>query len=89
MESSNQIVIYKTDDGQIHIDVRMENETMWLSQQQMADVFQTDRTSVLRHIKNIYATGELDEISTCAKSAQVREEGIRKVVRQIPYYIWT
>ena len=86
MELNNKIVIYKADDGQIHIDVRMENETMWLSQQQMADVFQTDRTSVLRHIKNIYATGELDEISTCAKFAQVREEGTRKVVRQIPYY---
>ena len=86
MELNNKIVIYKADDGQIHIDVRMENETMWLSQQQMADVFQTDRTSVLRHIKNIYATGELDKISTCAKFAQVREEGTRKVVRQIPYY---
>jgi Virulence protein len=86
MELNNKIVIYKADDGQIHIDVRMENGTMWLSQQQMADVFQTDRTSVLRHIKNIYATGELDKISTCAKFAQVREEGTRKVVRQIPYY---
>lgn len=52
-----------------------KNETVWLTQAQMADLFVTDRTSILRHIRNIYQTEELDESSTCAKIAQVRIEG--------------
>ncbi|SHH46859.1 hypothetical protein SAMN05720766_1138 [Fibrobacter sp. UWH9] len=52
-----------------------KNETVWLTQAQMADLFVTDRTSILRHIRNIYQTEELDEPSTCAKNAQVRIEG--------------
>ncbi|WP_212668374.1 MULTISPECIES: hypothetical protein [unclassified Fibrobacter] len=52
-----------------------KNETVWLTQAQMADLFVTDRTSILRHIRNIYQTEELDEPSTCAKIAQVRIEG--------------
>ena len=66
MTNNAPIVIYQTADGQMQIDVRMENETVWLSQQQMAELFQTDRTSIIRHIKNIYNTEELKEISTCA-----------------------
>ncbi len=86
MELNNQIVIYQTEDGQTSINVKMEGETVWLSQQQMAELFQTDRTSILRHIKNIYATEELLENATCAKNAQVRLEGKRQVVRQVPFY---
>lgn len=86
MEPNDKIVIYRTADGQTAIDVKLENETMWLSQSQMAELFQTDRTSVLRHIGNIYKTGELDEQSTCAFFAQVRQEGKRTVTRKIPYY---
>lgn len=87
MESNeNKIVIYQTADGQTVIDVKLESETLWLSQAQMAELFQTDRTSILRHIKNIYKTGELEEKPTCAFFAQVREEGQRTVTRQIPYY---
>ena len=56
----NQIVIYQTDDAQTHIDVRLENETVWLTQAQMAELFQTDRTSTVRHINKIYADDELD-----------------------------
>lgn len=82
----NKIVIYQTDDGQIQIDVRLENETVWLSQAQMAELFQTDRTSILRHINNIYRVDELDRESTCAKIAQVQTEGKRQVRRTIPYY---
>ncbi len=70
MEEQNQIVIYQTEDGQTSIDVKVEGESVWLSQQQMAELFMTNRTSVLRHIKNIYRTGELEESSTCAKIAQ-------------------
>ena len=86
MEPNDKIVIYQTDDGQMRIDVRMENETVWLSQQQMAELFQTDRTSILRHIKNIYKTGELQENPTCAIFAQVQNEGGRTVNRRIPFY---
>lgn len=63
----NKIIIYQTEDGQTQIDVRMENETVWLTQAQMAELFQTDRTSILRHINNIYKVEELDRESTCEK----------------------
>ena len=86
MELNDKIIIYRTADGQTSVDVRMEGDTVWLSQAQMAELFQTDRTSILRHIKNIYKTDELEESSTCAFFAQVRSEGKRRVTRQIPYY---
>lgn len=86
MEQNDKIVIYQTSDGQTLIDVKLENETVWLTQAQMAELFQTDRTSILRHIKNIYRTGELVEDSTCAVFAQVRAEGKRTVTRNIPLY---
>ena len=86
MTNNAPIVIYQTADGQMQIDVRMENETVWLSQQQMAELFQTDRTSIIRHIKNIYNTEELKEISTCAFFAQVQIEGKRTVTRKLPFY---
>ncbi len=85
-EQNNQIIIYQSADGQTTIDVKMEQETVWLTQAQMAELFQTDRTSILRHIKNIYNTGELAETATCAIFAQVRQEGKRTITRQIPYY---
>ena len=71
----NKIVIYQTEDGQTQIDVRLENETVWLTQAQMAELFETDRTSIVRHINNIYKAEELDRESTCAKIAQVQTEG--------------
>ena len=70
----NKIIIYQTEDGKTQIDVHLENETVWLSQSQMAELFQTDRTSIVRHINNIYKSNELDKESTCAKIAQVRTE---------------
>ena len=86
MEQNNKIVIYQTADGQTQIDVRMENETVWLTQAQMADLFQTDRTSIVRHVNNIYKSKELEREATCAKIAQVQIEGKRKVNRNIPYF---
>ncbi len=86
MEQNNKIVIYQTADGQTQIDVRMENETVWLTQAQMGDLFQTDRTSIVRHINNIYKSEELEREATCAKIAQVQIEGKRKVNRNIPYF---
>ena len=82
----NQIEIYKSIDGQTEVEVRFEKETVWLNQYQMAELFNTDRTSILKHLKNIYKTRELDEKATCAKIAQVRQEGQRKVARQILHY---
>ena len=82
----NKIVIYQTEDGQTQIDVRLENETVWLTQAQMAVLFQTNRTSIVRHINNIYKEKELDREATCAKNAQVQMEGNRQVVRTIPFF---
>ena len=81
-----EIILYQTEKGQTKIEVILENETVWLNQYQMEELFQTDRTSILRHIKNIYKTKELVEETTCAKIAQVRQEGKRKVKRDILYY---
>ena len=82
----DQIVIYQTEDGQTQIDVRLENETVWLTQAQMAELFDTDRTSIVRHINIIYKVEELDRESTCAKIAQVQIEGKRTVKRNIPFF---
>jgi hypothetical protein len=82
----NKIIIYQTEDGQTQIDVRLENETVWLTQAQMAELFETDRTSIVRHINNIYKDDELEREATCAKIAQVQTEGKRQVTRTIPYF---
>src|SRR5579885_1518855 len=82
----NEIVIYQTPDNQTQVEVRFEGETFWLNQYQLAALFETDRTSILKHLQNIYATGELEEESTCAKFAQVRQEGKRQVSRQVLHY---
>jgi prophage maintenance system killer protein len=86
MDTDNKFIIYQTEDGQTQIDVRLESETVWLTQAQMAELFETDRTSIVRHINNIYKVEELDRESTCAKIAQVQVEGKRNVKRNIPYF---
>lgn len=83
---NGNIIIYQSEDGQTHIEVRMEDETVWLSQQQMAELFQTSRTNVVEHIKHIYEDGELQEPATCRKFRQVQTEGTRQVNREIPFY---
>ena len=85
-KQESSIIIYTTEDGSTNLQVKMENETVWLTQSQMAELFQTDRTSIVRHINNIYKIEELNRESTCAKIAQVQMEGNRKVARQIPYF---
>ena len=85
MESKKvEIIIYQTEDARM--DVRLENENIWLTQAQMAELFQTDRTSIVRHINNIYKTDELTREATCAKIAQVQTEGSRQVTRVLPYF---
>ena len=85
-ENQGNIVIYQTEDGETKIDVRFVDETVWLTQQQMADLFQSSRTNIVEHIQHIYEERELDEASTCRKFRQVRTEGSRQVTREIPYY---
>ena len=75
MDNNNQIIIYQTDDNQTQIDVRMENDTVWLTQAQMADLFQKDRTVISRHIRNVFKEGELDESLVCAKFAHMGNDG--------------
>ena len=86
VENKGDIVIYKTQDGLTKINVKFEDETVWLSQQQMALLFQTSRTNIVEHIKHIYEEGELEQLSTCRNFRQVQTEGNRKVEREIPFY---
>ena len=71
----NKIIIYQTEDGQTQIDVRMENETVWLTQAQMAELFQKDRTVITRHINNVFKEGELEKEEVCAKFAHTTRHG--------------
>ena len=71
MDNRGKIVIYQTKDGKTSIDVKLENETVWLTQAQMADLFQKDRTVIGRHINNVYREGELERDITCAKFAHM------------------
>lgn len=82
----SEIIIYKSKDGSVEIQVTLEDETVWLNQYQLSDLFKTDRTSINRHIGNIYRTDELAYDSTCAEIAQVQKEGKRQVSRKVKYY---
>lgn len=86
MENLGEILIYQSDDGLTNIEVKVHDETVWLTQPQMAELFQTSRTNVVEHIKHIYEEKELDELSTCQKFRQVRKEGNREVNRELPFY---
>ena len=85
MENSG-IKIFKTENGNTSIEVKLEKETVWLSQRQMAELFDKDSDTIGLHLKNIYNSEELDELSTTEKYSVVRKEGKRKVNRQINYY---
>jgi len=82
----NKIIIYQTEDGQTQIDVRLENDTVWLTQQQMVQLFKSSRTNILEHIQHIYEVEELDKISTCRNFRQVQKEGNRMVNRTKTMY---
>ena len=86
MNEHGEIILYQTEDGGTKIDVRFEDETVWLTQQQMAELFQSSRSNIVEHIQHIYEEGELDEAATCRKFRQVRTEGNRQVSRELPYY---
>lgn len=86
MDKSNKILIYTGQDGLTKIDVKLEEDTLWLTQAQMCELYQTSRTNVVEHIKHIYEEGELQEEATCRNFRQVRQEGTRMVNRTVPYY---
>ena len=83
--NTGEIVMYQPDET-IRLEVRVENETVWLTQQQIADLFQSSRTNVLEHVMHIYEDEELEESSTCRKFRQVRKEGNRTVKRKVEFY---
>lgn len=83
---SSEIKIYKTKNGNTSIEVKLEKETVWLSQKQMAELFEKDIDTIGLHLKNIYKSKELDEFSTTDKYSVVQKEGNRNVKRQIKYY---
>lgn len=80
----NEIILFENQD--VKLEVNVKDDTVWLSQQQMAELFDSSRTNIIEHINNIYSDGELDKISTCQDFRQVRKEGKRDVVRSIPFY---
>ncbi len=82
----NKIVIYQSEDGQTQIDVRLENDTVWLTQAQMAELFQKTPQNITMHIRNAYNEGELDKESTCKEFLQVQTEGKRQVTRIQKFY---
>lgn len=86
MKQSGEIIIYSSSEGNPNIEVKFVDGTLWLDQYQISDLFQVDRTSVVRHIKNIYKSSELNKKTTCAKIAQFQKEGEREVKRNVQIY---
>jgi prophage maintenance system killer protein len=84
--NKSEIQIFTSKDGKTEIEVKLEDQTVWLNQYQLESLFETDRTSLNRHISNIYKSEELEEISTCAKITQVQLEGNREIKRKIKFY---
>ncbi len=84
--NTSDILIYQNQDGSIKIDVRLEDETVWLTQEQMAVLFGKGRSTIAEHISNVYQEGELALEATCRKFRQVRMEGNREVNREIDSY---
>lgn len=84
-QPAGEIILYRRGNAPA-IDVRLDGDTVWLSQQQLADLFQTSRTNIVEHIANIYAEGELSQEATCREFRQVRAEGTRQVTRTLPFY---
>lgn len=86
MENKSQIIIYQTEDGKTKLDVRLENETVWLTQKMMSELFQTTIPNVNMHLNNIFIEGELSELSTIKDFLTVQIEGKREVERKQKFY---
>lgn len=86
MEANNQVIIYRSEDGETRVEVKFTGDTVWLSQQQMAELYHTSRSNVVEHIQHIYEDEELEPCSTCRKFRQVQQEGSQQVSRELPFY---
>ena len=86
MENKTDVLIYQMEDGNVKVDVRLEDETVWMNQKSIADLYQRSTQNITMHIKNIYSQNELEEEATCKKDLQVRNEGGREVSREISFY---
>ena len=82
----NEIIVYQPEGGEFHIEVRVENETVWLTQAQMAELFDVHRQAITKHVKNIYESHELDEKATSSILELVQKEGTRTVKRSVALY---
>ncbi len=85
-ESGGEFLLYQTEDGQVRLDVRLQDETVWLTQQMIAELFQTTVPNISMHIRNIYEEGELTPEATIKKFLTVRPEGKRNVRRELDFY---
>ncbi|MDR1195078.1 MAG: DNA-binding protein, partial [Endomicrobium sp.] len=85
-KQTGEIIIYQTEDGLTKIKTTFADETVWLSQKQLAELFKTSRTNIIEHIRHIYEECELSEKATCRNFRQVQLEGNRTVSREIPFY---
>ena len=86
MDKENKLILYKDDEGKVSVNTRFADEDVWLTQAQLAEIYQTTKQNVSQHIDNIFSDGELDENRTVKNFLTVREEGKRKVQRDIIYY---
>ena len=84
--NGGEILLYQSEDGQSRIECRLTGETLWLTINQMAELFGVDKSGISRHLKNIYETGELQQEATVAEFASVQQEGSRQVSRQLEHY---
>ncbi|MDY6852923.1 MAG: hypothetical protein SV487_12715 [Thermodesulfobacteriota bacterium] len=82
IEPGGEFLLYQTEDGRSRIEVRMQGETVWPTQNQMAELFQIDKSGISRHLKNIYESGELEPAATVKKFLTVRREGSRQASHQ-------
>jgi prophage maintenance system killer protein len=85
-ESGGEVLLYEAADGGVRVDVRLDHETVWLTQAQMAELFGRERSVITKHIRNVFREGELEPEATCAKFAQAQTEGERTVTREIDHY---
>jgi len=86
INGGGEVVLYDAPDGEIRLDVKLERETVWLTQAQMSELFGRERSVITKHLRNVYIEGELDSTATCAKFAQVQTEGPRTVTREVDHY---
>jgi hypothetical protein len=77
--NKGQIILYQSPDGKAALDVRLEGDTLWLTQKQISHLFQTERTVITKHLGNIFRSGELEKESVCAKFAHTAEDGNKRI----------